>query len=207
MNNIDMVKPIIENKTFIYLMNHLNYMGKETWTNQEIGLLKKEFHNHNLKDLNSLLPNRTLYGLRNKAQRIGLKKDKFNIFRYKRKYDVNLNYFRNLNAQSCYWLGFISADGCVLNIPKRSMYGLTFTIKNDDQLHLKKLKDNLGGSPIKQNKNQDTVYYRCSSKQLAEQLIALGINPRKSLTNTYPKSIPREYHKDFIRGFLERQKK
>ncbi len=177
-------------------------MGKETWTKDEIETLEKDFFNYTLKELKKQFPKHSEFGIRNKALRLGMKKDRSKVAQEQRKYNVNLDFFKTFNSESCYWLGFISADGCIYYDKLNSRYGLAFTQNIKDKAHIIKLHKILSGSPITITKD-GKVNYRCISKELSEILIRQGIKPKKSLTNTYPKKIPSKFHNDFIRGYID----
>ena len=57
-----------------------------------------------------------------------------NLGKFKRKYSLNDNFFKELNPTSAYWLGFIAADGCLYSKTNCLRIGLN---KSDDN-HLKK---------------------------------------------------------------------
>lgn len=119
-----------------------------------------------------------------------------------KKYRTNLDFFKSLTSEACYWLGFISADGCIVYNKDKYIYQLIIHIHKKDIEHIKKLQNKLSDSPIREGKDGFISYAVCS-KKLVEQLIKLGISPRKSLTNEFPTNIPEMYIRDFIRGYID----
>ena len=98
---------------------------------------------------------------------------------------INKDYFSNLDKNSCYWAGFIAADGCLYERYKQ----LSFDLKVDDYAHLLKF------CAYTETDSKVLVVYRKDKKIWASQLYIRGaeswirdlkdnfnITPRKSLT-------------------------
>lgn len=132
-------------------------------------------------------------------------------------YSFNENYFENIDCeQKAYWLGFIAADGCILEqtsqISKRTgrtikkeQMALQIALKQDDKSHLEKLQNNL-----RDNHNLHySVKRKCwdiklLSDKLCKDLLKYGIKPKKSLTLQFPLNlISNEYIPSFIRGYFD----
>lgn len=59
------------------------------------------------------------------------------------KYSLNENFFQEINTEEkAYWLGFLMADGCILDQPQRSKR-LTVALKEKDINILHKLNKSL----------------------------------------------------------------
>lgn len=90
--------------------------------------------------------------------------------------------------EKAYWLGFISADGCIVTTadhPEGSHLAVQLAIR--DKGHLVKLKEVLGAqSGVNTGVNRASgcgfAYLSVFSRRLTDALIALGVTPRKSLT-------------------------
>lgn len=125
----------------------------------------------------------------------------------RRKYDYNETFFDYIDSQEkAYWLGFIVADGCIINNP--SDMKLSIDLSAVDIEHLGKLaKEICPEIKISEHKTflkiTGKYYDMCSvrfyNRHLINSLIELGVNERKSLKEVYP-AIPIEFDKDFIRG-------
>ncbi len=98
------------------------------WTDDEIGLLKTHWKSSNMKILLEIFPNRKYNSLMLKAQQLGIKSEA------QRKRKGSLNYLNNLNSNSCYWWGFIMADG---HLSLKGELIISLDIKDKD--HLEKL--------------------------------------------------------------------
>lgn len=125
----------------------------------------------------------------------------------KRKYDYNENFFDCIDSsEKAYWLGFIVADGCIIN--NASDMKLSVTLCIDDIEHLRKLANEICPD-IKISETQTFLkatgkYYnmcgiRFYNRHLINSLMKLGVDERKSLKEVYP-IIPEEFDRDFIRG-------
>lgn len=109
--------------------------------------------------------------------------------------------FSTYTLESCYWGGFLAADGCVDDKGR-----VRLMLKFDDINHLKKFKSFVG-STHKVCSNT-TTYNRCSfeftSKVMCEDLYSMfKLTPRKTKTLEFPPNIPKRYMKDFIRGYFD----
>jgi len=126
-----------------------------------------------------------------------------------RKYSVNDDYFKTLNEESAYILGFIFADGSI-NIKDQS---IKITLNKKDKKLLEvikkimkftgKIHEYKNKSNKKSNKYYDNVELRITSKEILKDLLEFNITNNKSLKIKFPKNIPDEYIIDFIRGYFD----
>jgi len=132
---------------------------------------------------------------------------------FKRKYFLNDNYFENIdNEEKAYWLGFISADGCVRIIQKKKKNGefgkqsyvFSMQLAKKDKIHLEKLLKALNSTHkiFYCEKNQSYGIAICS-KIFCIHLINQGIIPKKSLILKPNKNISYDLKKHFIRGYFD----
>lgn len=112
---------------------------------------------------------------------------------------TNVHAFTDFTDSSCYWAGFIAADGCVTN-------GYVKVCLNyDDTSHIEKFREFLGSNhSITSNTRK---YYRSElsfkNSQIVEDLETnYNIVPKKSLVYELPK-IPDRYLRHFIRGYFD----
>jgi len=120
----------------------------------------------------------------------------------KRVYTVNDDFFERIDTpQKAYWLGFFLADGNML-IEKGCSYRLGFGLKIDDQPHLEKLKMALDSNyPIKSYQTYSCeIYWR--SKKMFEDLLRLGLVPRKSYGYEIPE-LDELLVPHFVRGIFD----
>lgn len=120
-----------------------------------------------------------------------------------RKYSLNEKKIIIDSREKFYWLGFISADGCI-----NDNRTLTIELKSIDRAHLQKFCTFLEtDKPIKDRINNQNV--QCSricinSINIVKYLQQYNIVPRKSLIFTIPvDKIPDYYMMDYIRGLID----
>lgn len=112
------------------------------------------------------------------------------------------NPFEPLTVEKAWVLGLWFADGCVVK-HDYSIQCLLYQ-KNDFDLlrHVAKIL-RLASDPrrVKLLTNPDRVCV--SSGDFADQLLALGITPRKSLTMLWPTWVTEELLPHFVRGLID----
>lgn len=174
------------------------------WSKDEIEFLKNNYMNMTNKDIASKL-NRTKTAIDLKINKLGLKKSKYNY---------NHNFFDEINMEEkAYWLGFIFADGYIINGVKGNEYcnELGIELQASDNEHLRKFNKSLHGNiDIKyrtrqcnlNNKFYKTCFIRLYSKQIVESLIKHGITNNKSLKIEFP-MLEDELIRHFVRGFFD----
>lgn len=131
---------------------------------------------------------------------------------------INYHIFDTIDTEEkAYWLGFIWADGCIINIKKnKPNYAFELSLSVKDIEHLRKFCKfaNISESKIKIRKNnglsKDKEFYLCrvqiSSKHLWNTLNNYGCVPNKTTNEIFPsvnifsniKLIPH-----FIRGIFD----
>jgi hypothetical protein len=80
------------------------------WTEEETLILKEHYGKIKVKNLQQLLPNRTLPSIRWQAQQLKLKADRTVTNKHT---NFDESFFSNINIINSYWAGFIAADGCI----------------------------------------------------------------------------------------------
>jgi hypothetical protein len=124
-----------------------------------------------------------------------------------RVYDVNDEAFHRVTQFSCYWAGFIAADG---NIHSRRPV-LIVDLANKDFEHLEKLKEFIKcTNPIKTtaSKVRDSLFWHSRLYVTSDQIVKdlykhFLITPRKSLTLQYPKFKSVNYEDCYIVGYID----
>lgn len=166
---------------------------QKRWSDKEIAVIKNNYGNLTYKEINSLLPKRTIYQIRNKANYEGLCSNN-NL----RKYSVNKDYFKTPNVRNSYWAGFIAADGCIRN-NKRLSIGL----QKGDIEHLKKFTEDIKyTNEVKLYKDRCSVTINC--KEICQDLTSnFNITERKSKTLSPPLLINEEFIAAYIKGIID----
>lgn len=121
------------------------------------------------------------------------------------KLDFDDNAFSTLTEKSCYWAGFIAADGCIIE-NRRVQIKLKHTDKEQLQLFKKFTKFN---GVIRTYNNGDKTnnkhcYIKLTSPKMVKDLANnFNIVPRKSLILTFPKLSNTSHRLAFIRGYFD----
>lgn len=117
------------------------------------------------------------------------------------KYDIN--FFSSYTPQSCYWAGFIYADGCITD--KYGAYKVSLGIKSDDGYHLDKFSNIIKFYGHKyDDAHNNAKILTISGKYFVNDLKnKFGIVPKKSLTINFPQTIPSIYLNHFVRGIFD----
>lgn len=128
-----------------------------------------------------------------------------------RKYTYNKEYFKIIdNEEKAYWLGFIYADGYIINeIKGKNKDSLGITLGIEDKEHIEKFKKSIDSNhPINIYKTKygtNSARIIIQDEELVADLIKLGVLRNKSLKLKFPTSdIVNEsliYH--FIRGYFD----
>lgn len=129
----------------------------------------------------------------------------------RRTYALDDYFFDVIDTEAkAYWLGFITADGCVragkiANGWQR--HSVAVKLKAADAGHLEKLKADMAAEgPVylvpQRTSGHPAVEITLSSPHLTESLIRLGVTPRKSLT-VKPWSGPGELMRHYWRGMVD----
>lgn len=159
--------------------------------NVSYGTIRARLVNHNIP-------------IRSKSE---VKKMEFKEFlpnRHGRKYSFNLNFFKEWSENMAYIVGFIAADGYI----SEKGY-LRISIQRRDRSLLEQINYEMESTyPIKDivskigNREYLTSEICIHSVHLINDLIAIGITPRKSLTINMD-YIPPKYRLSFTRGYFD----
>jgi len=173
------------------------------WAEDEIKKLIEYYSNTPWQQMAKILPRRTQHAMYNKAQILGLRKSRAG-YGYP---NVNENFFKNWSSEMAYILGVVAADGCVCANEVRKRYRLGLTSKDLDWLQeLKRTMD--AEHPIRKCvcrlKSGIHVVFKLEieSKEMVQDLLKLGIFPRKSLKLQFP-NVPGKYINHFVRGYFD----
>ncbi|PEE39778.1 LAGLIDADG family homing endonuclease [Bacillus pseudomycoides] len=117
---------------------------------------------------------------------------------WKRKYNLNEDYFKRWSNNMAYILGFFIADGVITKDNQ------TVSISQKESAILEDIKMKLNSNqPLYKNKNTGVYMLNLNSKIMKNDLINLhGIMPCKSYDVQFP-FVPKEYLHHFIRGYFD----
>lgn len=126
------------------------------------------------------------------------------------KREYNRDYFEIIDTEEkAYWLGFIAADGCIT----RNKSNLDIGLQYKDRSHLEKFIKSIDGDIDMitdkivncglNNKLYKSSRLTIGSKKMCQDLIYLGLGPRKSSTLNFPTNIPKEFMRHYLRGYFD----
>ncbi len=178
-------------------------MSRSKWAKEEIDKLVKHYTDTPWQHLTKILPTRSQHAVYNKAQVLGLQKSRVG-YGY---HTINESFFQNWSPEIAYILGVIAADGCVCHDMTLKRYRLGITSK--DFNWLQEIKRTIESEhPIRKCivRLQSGVHivfkFDIESKKIVQDLLKLGIFPRKSLTLKFP-NVPNRCLNHFVRGYFD----
>lgn len=125
------------------------------------------------------------------------------------KYSLNHDFFGNFSPESCYWAGFIAADGCVYERDYGSSQ-LLVALNSKDHEHLVKFTKLIGFTgPVYKYYNTEYEGNWRSAINITSKIIAkdlkknFNIVPRKSIILNSPNICNEEFKIHFIRGYID----
>lgn len=127
-----------------------------------------------------------------------------------KKYSFNENYFETIDSEEkAYWLGFLYADGYVMNDDKNKQYRVVLTLKENDKMHIELFKKCLdSNNPIRsvceklKDKECFSSQFYVYSKKMVDDLYKNGCVQNKSLV-LKPPIIMDNLTGHFIRGYFD----
>lgn len=115
------------------------------------------------------------------------------------RYSYNINAFNDNTEQMYYFLGFISADGCLTKTGE-----ISININNKDIEILNRFREYLKtNKPIFEFEKTNSVMFSFGNKKIYSNISMFGLTPKKSLTLLFPKNIPHHMIHHFIRGYFD----
>lgn len=121
-----------------------------------------------------------------------------------RRKKYNENYFENIDSEDkAYFLGFICADGCVINDSKNYRYKLLLKIHTKDRHILEDFVEHIEGEmDIWTHGQRDICEVGFSGKKIINDLEHLGVIQNKTFNLEYPK-IREDLERHFLRGYFD----
>jgi len=166
------------------------------WTEADISYLKKYYGKKLVVDMTRDL-SRSAATITKKASVLKLKSKLPNKFNKK---SCDDNYFAGSSLQSCYWAGFLAADGCIIQSGNHKVLFLGLSVKDENHIKLFCRHINFSGSVYK-NKNYRTI--KISSDKLCSDLQnKFNLTPRKTKTLKPPK-LTGQKALAFIIGYID----
>lgn len=195
--NLVSLLPKRNKATIVAKAMSLGLPSAKLWQPEENEILRKYFSVYPVQELLKLLPRRSKTAIWAQGERLGLKQN-----RKRPKLAVNEYYFKKWSPEMAYILGYILADGCIIEGTYEGYSGaLKFGVQKRDVDILEKIKKELS-SGHKISPSRNAFHFCITSQIIVDDLKKLGIIYRKSLRENVP-SVPSEYKRDFIRGIID----
>ncbi len=132
------------------------------------------------------------------------------------RYKIDIDFFKKWSDKMAYVLGFLYADGDIEDTRKSSRTQYISFASVDKEI-LESIKKALGSEHKITYRSPRAVTYkngktyessgiyclRIGSKKMFDDLLKLGLTPRKSLTIKFPDNIPDDYFGHFVRGYFD----
>jgi len=130
------------------------------------------------------------------------------------RYSCNFNFFKKWTDEMAYVLGFLYADGCIIDaVSSRTQY-IQFDSKDKEILEkIRRIMESehlLGVRPPHSVIHRNGTYIsaesftlRIGSRRMFNDLIRFGIVPNKSKIIEFPSALPDKYLGQFIRGYFD----
>lgn len=121
-----------------------------------------------------------------------------------KKKDYNESYFETIDSEDkAYFLGFICADGCLINDINKYRYKLNLKIHIKDIHILEEFIKKINGEmDVWINGKRNMCEISLSGKKIVSDLMDKGIFPKKTFKLTYPK-INENLERHFLRGYFD----
>lgn len=178
-------------RTYNYIFwtkEQIDYIIQDYLTNYSTPKLAKEFQVTN-EAIQKVLKN-------NNVRLLSLKEIEL------KRYPRNSNAFSTITPESAYWLGFLDADGTIL---QNGEIRIQLSSIDEDQLYkFKKFLQASNNGVHRGIYNERPIsYFSITDQQLSTDLINLGCVHNKTYLLQFPSQIPQEYLSHFIRGFMD----
>ena len=129
------------------------------------------------------------------------------------RYNCDFDFFKQWTNEMAYVLGFLYADGCIVDaissrtqyigfvsIDKEILKKIRMVIKSEHPLHIRPPQMHVHKNGI--YKSRELFILRIGSRRMFNDLIRLGVIPNKSKISTFP-IVPVSYLNHFIRGYFD----
>lgn len=209
MTQVDMAKSLGENVTQADISQWLIKNGlvkrRRRFSKEDVAYMIEHYEDMQYKDI---------------AEHLGFTerqvRGRLNNMGYSKTRKFNKNYFHDIDSElKAYFLGFIYADGYVVNRPETRNYEFAMQLQSGDKYILDAINEALGGvHKVTHINPRDKIIngvktrsghidcLRVYSKDIVHDLMSHGVVPDKTHNYHLP-VFPMEYFFDFLRGYID----
>lgn len=180
----------------------MNSKKSREWKQNELDYIAKNFERKTYVEMSKDL-DRSVSAVKQKSRKIGYKRVS--------KYTYQKDYFERIDTEEkAYWLGFIYADGYIVNDPDSRNYELGIELALKDEKHLKKFNKSISGNLNAKQRFRESEKggswvsgLRVYSKEMTEDLIKCGALQNKTFIIKFPEYLDSNMTRHFIRGYFD----
>lgn len=182
-------------------------VNKYNWTKEQINYIINTY----LQDKKSQKVIADEFNVTQGTIRNILIKYRINLKSDNKKYEKDESFFEVIDTEEkAYWLGFLYADGYIVQTKEKSKIRLG--IQSRDEEHLQKFLESLKSNykichsrKIMDGKEYYLSFVDIVSVKMVKDIIALGCTPCKTFTQIFPSDdiVPKKFQLAFIRGFFD----
>lgn len=118
---------------------------------------------------------------------------------------ADIRVFKEWTDEMAYILGYFIADGC-MSINPRGAHFIEFTSTDRELIEIVKVtlksRHRIGEYESKKENYKKRYRLQIGSKEMFDDLLKLGLTPRKSKTIKLPE-VPKRYFSHFVRGYFD----
>lgn len=174
--------------------------GGFAFSKKEDRLLKKYYGTISEKKLRALyFTDRPPKSLGHRAKILGIHSSREQVSKNHRKYSINDNYFTKYTLNSCYWAGFLAADGCL-----RDSNEMVLQLNNQDVKQLELFKNHISSThPIKSCPNNMSKLVWASGNMKKDLINNFNVTPHKTFTLKPPPIKDWNFKLAFLIGLID----
>lgn len=183
------------------------FCKSHNWTKQQDDILKRMYGNCSRDEISLALCGIEKKFIKSRAKFLKLKGNVSFVNKSARKgkgikNTYNYLFFSNISNLSCYWAGFLAADGCVL--PKKNTVSIRLHEKDKNHLiQLQKNVNHIGKIFDLKKEKQCLVHFHSAKKWIEDLLLIYNITAKKSKTLRPPNIKNISHVISFICGYID----
>lgn len=120
----------------------------------------------------------------------------------RKKAGIKDDYLDKLSEEGSYWVGFLTADGCIYHRKDKGQAQIKICLAEKDKEHLSRFVESFGGRKPRLNNRSEVIVCICSDK-LVEVLSKYGVVARKTQSVFYAGELLRQYENAYLRGIID----